>query len=248
MMDAQGKPKYLLSREDVRSYWFHTLYNQTQYWQYLCSSSWIYFSVSFILPLTPSSVFYGILPLCWVVKTSCNFSLLISTLFLSRTLWSLWSVYWTPSWVDCVSPLQLVVFLGEGLYLAPLSGMYSFAVPFCVDFYLNFCVYGRLVVFLDLGEVASIGNILLSHQYTSLSSPKGRGHGPRVGSDLFANSVPQAARWQFSCVCPLVGEAGLEACSGLLVGGAMSCPPAGKQRQNTLWHTSRQYWTSLVAL
>ena len=37
-----------------------------------------------------------------------------------------------------------------------------------------------------------------------------------------------------SGVCPLVGEAGLEACSGLLVGGAMSWPPAGKQRQNTL--------------
>ena len=118
---------------------------------------------------------YGTLLLCWVAKPSCSFSLCASTLFLSRTLRPLRSVYWTLSWVDCLSPRQLAAFLGEGFYLAPLSGMYSFAVSFCIDFYLNSCVYGRLVMFLDLGEVASIGNILLSHQYTSLSSPKGQG-------------------------------------------------------------------------
>ena len=177
------------------------------------------------------------------VKTSCNFSLCASTLFLSRTLWFLQSVYWTPSWVDCLSPLQLVVFLSEGFYLAPLSGMYSFAVSFCVDFYLNVCVYARLVMFLDLGEVASLGNILLSHQYTSLSSP--RGQGP----------------WSQGRSCPVcvLCSTGYEMC--LPSGGWGWCrglfrPPRGwssvlallrEHRGRTLWHPSQQYWTSLMA-
>ena len=42
--------------------------------------------------------------------------------------------------------------------------MYSFAVSFCVNFYVYFYACGRLVMFLDLAEVASVGNALLSHQ------------------------------------------------------------------------------------
>ena len=50
---------------------------------------------------------------------------------------------------------------------------------------------------------------------------------PRVGSDLSLQT--QFCRLQdhsflASGICPLVGEAGLEACAGFLVGGIGACP------------------------
>ena len=55
----------------------------------------------------------------------------------------------TDGW-GCV-PTQFVVW---GFYLVPLSGTYFSAVSFCLNFYLYFYVCGRLVTFLNLGEVA----------------------------------------------------------------------------------------------
>ena len=70
-----------------------------------------------------------------------------------------------------------------------------------------------------------------SQQCTPLLSPKGQGPaGPRVGSDL---CLPfQFHRlWDHSLlasgVCSLVGEAGIEACVGFLVGGAGVCSLRG---------------------
>ena len=71
----------------------------------------------------------------------------------------------------------------------------------------------------------------VSQEYTPLSSPKGQGPaGPRVVSDLclwtqFCRLLD--CSFLASGVCPLVGEAGLEACEGFLVGGAGVCPLVG---------------------
>ena len=71
----------------------------------------------------------------------------------------------------------------------------------------------------------------MSQQYTPLSSPMGQGPaGPRVGSDLCLWTRLHRL-WDFSFlalgVCPLVGEAGLEAYASFLVGGAGACPLVG---------------------
>ena len=83
---------------------------------------------------------YYILQLCLffvfsnsLLRISCNFSL---HPFFSKVLGSsLWSLLWTLSQVDCLSPLHLVVLR---FYLVLLSGLYSFAVSFCLNFYLYF--------------------------------------------------------------------------------------------------------------
>ena len=91
-------------------------------------------------------------------------------------------------------------------------------------------LFGRLVIFLDLGEVALCrgcpmcpSSTLPSHQ-----SPKHQGPaGPRVGSDQCVQTQFHRL-WGFSFlasgVCLLVGEGGLEACAGFPVGGASTCP------------------------
>ena len=72
----------------------------------------------------------------------------------------------------------------------------------------------------------------MSQKYTPLSSPKGQGPaGSRVDSDLCLWTQfhrLQACSFLPSGVCPLVGEAGLEACAGFLVGGVSACPLVGR--------------------
>ena len=67
----------------------------------------------------------------------------------------------------------------------------------------------------------------VSQQYTFLLSPNGqRLASPRVGSDLCLHTQ-FCSLWDHnflpSGACPLVGEAGLEACAGFLVRGASAC-------------------------
>ena len=72
----------------------------------------------------------------------------------------------------------------------------------------------------------------MSQKYTPLSPIKDQGPaGPRVGSDLCLQirfcGLPDHGSLA-SAVCPLVGEAGLEAYAGFLVGGAGACPLMGR--------------------
>ena len=52
---------------------------------------------------------------------------------------------------DYLSPLHLVLLM---FYLVPSFGTYSSLVSFCLILCFYFCVFGRLVMFPDLGEVA----------------------------------------------------------------------------------------------
>ena len=70
----------------------------------------------------------------------------------------------------------------------------------------------------------------MSQQYTSLLLLKGQGPaGPRVGSDMHLqtgfHSVPDHSI--ASGVCLQVSDAGLQACTGFLVGGVGACPLVG---------------------
>ena len=123
---------------------FHSffLYSVPQQWLSLLSSSLLILSsASFILLLIPSSVFVisvivfnsgCSLYFLFVKKTSCNFLLCASILFLSFWL-SLQSkvkssLLWALSQVDRLFALYLVIVLG--FYLVPSSETYSFAFSF----------------------------------------------------------------------------------------------------------------------
>ena len=68
--------------------------------------------------------------------------------------------------------------------------------------YLWFYVYGRLVTFLNLGEVALLlGVAYVSQEYTPLlSSTVQASAGPRAGPDLLTDSVPLAEEMYFLLV------------------------------------------------
>ena len=86
-------------------------------------------------------------------------------------------------------------------------------------------------MFLNLGEVALCRGCPMYHSSTFSS------HYPMARNELFlgsfwpvfAHSVLQAVElwFSYSSVCPLVGEAGWEACAGFLERGVGACPLVG---------------------
>ena len=128
----------------------------------------------------------------------------------------LWSLPWILYWVDCLSPLCLVL-LGFCLVLSfeISSSASSFWLILC--FYFYGLLIGRLATFPNLGEVALWRRC-----------PWGPAvHSPLVIRAIFSKTVPmwaawtfllwqgdncgQAGRWGWAQVCP-------GACDSLLVG------------------------------
>ena len=124
--------------------------------------TYLFFCLIFLM-LIPSSAFFVSVTVVFnspclyfifsksLLKTSCNFSCSTSILFQSS--WIIFTVITLNSFSGILpSPFCLVVLLR--FYFVPLSETYSFAVSVCLNFYLYFYVYGRLVMFLVLGELA----------------------------------------------------------------------------------------------
>lgn len=70
----------------------------------------------------------------------------------------------------------------------------------------------------------------MSQQCIPFLSKSQRPAGPRVVSGLHLQILPTGCGYSFlaSSVCSLVGEAGLEASAGFVVGGASACPLVGR--------------------
>ena len=108
----------------------------------------VYFFISIIVFFISVWLFYILSKS--LLKTS-NF--LVWHTFFSWVLWSsLWLSPWTLSWVECLSPLHLVLLLE--FYLVSLFWAWSSVISFCLIFCFYFCVFGRLVMFSNLEDVA----------------------------------------------------------------------------------------------
>ena len=133
----------------------------------LSSSFVICFSVSSDLLLIPYSVFYISVIVCsslWFflymflnsLLRTFNSSLCSSSLFPSSLNIFMIITPWTLYWVDCLSPLYFVL----AFYLVPLFGTYfsvaSFVLICCFYSYL----FGWLVIFPNLGDVAFLEYVL----------------------------------------------------------------------------------------
>ena len=140
----------------------------------LSSSSLTHSSESFSLLLIPSSVFFHLVMLffisIWLLfifsNSVKNFYLLALCFY---GILPSFVIIWTPSQVDCLSPYHLVLL---GFYLVPSSEICSSAASLCLSFCLHVYVCGRLVTFLDLGEVAFCRRCPVSQQCLPFSSPK----------------------------------------------------------------------------
>ena len=116
---------------------------------------------------------------------------------------SLWLLPWVLCWIDCLSPLPLVMFLRLCLVLP--FGIYSSVFPFCSVLCVSFCVLGTLVTFSSLGKIAFCRRSPLE-QHTPLWSP-----------ELYALMVPPWGPCVSSCVVGLMAV-------GVLVGGGGPWP------------------------
>ena len=142
----------------------------------LSSNLLIHFSVSSILLLIPSHVFFisvivffiftwlislYFLTLCSRLLTSCYVHA-----FFSWVLWSsLQSLPWALSKVNCLSPLHLVLL---GFWHVSSFGTCSSATSFFLTCRFHFYISVRLITLPSLGEVTFVGDIQCSKQYVSL--------------------------------------------------------------------------------
>ena len=102
--------------------------------------------------------------------------------FFSWFLWSSWSLSWTLSRVDCLSPLHLVLL---GFYLLPSSETYSSVASFCLSCCLYFYISGKLFMFPDLGEGPSAEDILCAPA----------AHSPLITQAICSRGSPIRAVW-----------------------------------------------------
>ena len=116
------------------------------YWRLLVYFSFILFFKSFWLLFI---FLYSLL------KTSCNF-FFYASIFPQNSLFIFIIV--TPNSFLGRLTRHLVVLLGY--YLFPSTGTYSSAISFCLNFYLYLYVCGRIVMFLPLGELVSVGHVI----------------------------------------------------------------------------------------
>ena len=101
-----------------------------------------------------------------------NFSLCSSTL-LPSLLGIFMIITLNSFWVDFLSPLPIVLLLR--FYLVLSFGAYSSVASFCLIPWVYYCIFGGLVIFPDLGEVALFRRLLMG-----LSSILQSGHQSRI--------------------------------------------------------------------